>query len=210
MNIPYEYLSPYQKEFYSPDKQPKNKKLMCTQYNKKNYLLHYRNLKFYLEQGMIVTKIHSIIQFSQAPWMKDYIDSNTAKRDIAKENKNDFETNIWKLLNNSVFGKTMEDVRRRRDIHLVTNQDEMKKIATRPTFKNCVRFTENFAALETIKYETTMNKPIYVGFSVLELSKLLMYQMYYNVLLPKYQDKVELLYMDTDSFFLNIQTDRSI
>ena len=178
---------------------------MCTQCDKMNYLVHYRNLKYYVSQGMEVTAIHSIIEFKQSPWMKAYIDGNTEKRDQAKAVKNDFEINIWKLLNNSVFGKTMEDVRRRRDIHLVTNDYDCRKICSRPTFKNGVKFTETFSALETTKYETTFNKPIYVGFSVLELSKLLMYEMYYDVLQPFYPT-IELLYMDTDSFFLNIPT----
>jgi len=193
-------LSDYNKSFRSV--QTKAKKLVCTQLPKKNYLVHYRNLKFYLRMGLQVSKIHSIIEFEQSPWMKGYIDGNSEKRALGTS---DFEKSIYKLLNNSAFGKTMEDVRKRRNILLLTNPEEAIKIQSRPTFKSSTIFSPTLMAVETIRYEIEMNKPIYVGFSILELSKLKMYEMYYDVLQIKYPS-IELLYMDTDSFFLKVPT----
>ena len=198
-HAPPEIQSDYQRSF---NNKTKNKKLVCTQLPQEKYLIHYRNLKYYLSLGLKVNKIHSLISFNQSTWMKNYIDGNTAKRNAAATL---FEKDLYKVLNNAAFGKTMEDIRKRRDIIIITKAAEAVKIQSRPTFKNIKIFSEDLAAIEKVKYETTFNKPIYVGFAILELSKLLMYKMFYDVLQPTYPN-IELLYMDTDSFFLNIPT----
>ena len=101
--------------------------------NKTNYIVHYRNLQFYLEMGMKLTKIHRVMEFDQSRWLKPYIDFNTVKRQAAK---NAFEKDLFKLMNNSVYGKTMENTRRHLDVRVVTSQRRAKRYIARPTFKS--------------------------------------------------------------------------
>ena len=153
---------------------------------------------------MKLTKVHSVISFNQKPWLQSYIDSNTQKRTLSN---NDFGKDMYKNMNNSFSGKTMENVRKRENIDLVTNGDELKKMASKPTFKATRQFSDNLMAVHKHKLSVTLNKPIYLGFCILELSKLLMYEFFYNILVPKFEDNVNLLYMDTDSFILDIKTE---
>lgn len=110
-----------------------SKKLVPNLYHKKNYVLHYRNLKYYLAHGLILTKIHRAIEFTQSTWLKPYIDFNTKKR---KEAKNDFEKDFFKLMNNSVFGKCMENMRKRVNVELVTTKRRLKKLTAKPNFQS--------------------------------------------------------------------------
>uniref|UniRef100_UPI00358F3F6D uncharacterized protein n=1 Tax=Myxine glutinosa TaxID=7769 RepID=UPI00358F3F6D len=175
-----------------------------TLYNKKNYVLHQRNLRQYLSKGLRVEKIHRVIKFNQGHWLKGYIDFNTQRR---TESKTDFEKDFYKLMNNAVFGKTMENVRKRQNIRLSTSWKQASKLINRPSFTRAEVFTENFCAIHLIKESIEMDKPIYIGTSILDLSKSLMYDYFYNNLRNKYQNDVNLLYMDTDSFILQINTD---
>ncbi|XP_031570410.1 uncharacterized protein LOC116304770 [Actinia tenebrosa] len=170
--------------------------------NKKKYVVHYRNLQFYVRHGMRVTKVHRALKFRQEPWMRPYIDFNTQKRTAAK---NDFEKNLFKLMNNSVFGKTMENIRKRVSIKIVNTREEAKSYVSQPGF---VRYVDmlNFYVIHMKKANLFLNKPVYAGFTVLELSKLLMYEFYYDKLKPKYGDKCRLLYTDTDSLIMEIET----
>uniref|UniRef100_UPI00358E5CE0 uncharacterized protein n=1 Tax=Myxine glutinosa TaxID=7769 RepID=UPI00358E5CE0 len=133
-----------------------------------------------------------------------YIDFNTRKRTLGKT---DFEKDFYKLMNNAVFGKTMENVRKRQNIKLTTSWEQTSKLINRPSFERVEIFTENFCAVHMMKEEIEMDKPIYIGTTVLDLSKLLMYEYYYENLKTKYDDNVMLMYMDTDSFILSIKTD---
>jgi len=203
-----EDLSDYQKEL-NGNKASKINKLMCTVKDKNSYVIHYSNLQFYLNHGMSLKKstecptgVHRIISFVQESWLKVYIELNTKKRTKALTN---FEKDIYKLLNNAFFGKTMENVRKRVNIELVTSDVQLKKMASKPTFKAVKKFTENFVAVHKHRTQVKLDKPIYLGFCILELSKLLMYETFYNVFQPKFND-LSLLYMDTDSFVFNIYT----
>uniref|UniRef100_UPI00358F9C4F uncharacterized protein n=1 Tax=Myxine glutinosa TaxID=7769 RepID=UPI00358F9C4F len=194
---------PYGKLRWVKEKDYKNVLQLTTLYNKKNYVLHQRNLRQYLSKGLRVEKIHRVLKFNQSHWLKGYIDFNTQRR---TESKTDFEKDFYKLMNNAVFGKTMENVRKRQNIRLSTSWEQASKLINRPSFTRAEVFTENFCAIHLIKESIEMNKPIYIGTTILDLSKSLMYDYFYNNLRKKYQNDVNLLYMDTDSFILKINT----
>ena len=131
---------------------------------------------------MKLTKIHRVLQFDESPWLAKYIDFNTKKR---KEAKNDFEKDYFKLMNNAVFGKTLENLRKRINLKLTSNEDIYTKHASRANFISGKMFNENLFAINRIKEEFVLNRPIYVGMAILELSKLLMYDFHYNYMFRK-------------------------
>ena len=145
-----------------------------------------------------------MIQINQKAWLKPYIDMNA---ELRKEAKNDFEKEIFKLMNNAVFGKTVENVRKHRDIKLVTTDKRRNQLASEPNYHTTKYFSENLMAIEMKKTKVKMNKPIYLGMSILDISKTLMYEFWYDYIKPKYQDKAKLCYMDTDSFVIHIKTE---
>ena len=206
MKITPNMLSPYSQQLakdlhYHPGAV---EKLVPNLYNKSKYILHYRNLKLYLDLGMKLTKIHRILQFKQAPWLKPYIDLNTQKRAQAR---NAFEKDFFKLMNNSVFGKTMENIRKHVNVELVTNSSKMKKLVAQPTFKSAKQFNEHLVAVERLRSKLVLCKPVYTGFTVLELSKVLMYNFHYRYIKDKYGSRAQLLFTDTDSLCYSIQTE---
>ena len=136
--------------------------------------------------------------------MEKYIRFNTIKR---REAANDFEKNFFKLLNNSVFGKTMENLRNRRKVDLVTNDSKLKKLAMQPSFLNLKIFTEDLVAIERRVSEVKLNRPIYTGFTILDVSKTLMYNWHYNFVKKRYPQESKLLFTDTDSLVYQIETD---
>ena len=179
------------------------KKLVCNLFNKKKYVIHVNSLKQALNHGLKLKKIHRIIEFNQKEWLKTYIDMNTKLR---KEAKNDFEKDLFKLMNNSVFGKTMENIRNHKDIKLVTTDKKRNKLVSEPNYHTINLIPEDLSITEMKKTKIKMNKPIYLGLSVLEISKILMYEFWYDYMKPKYGNNVKLCYMDTDSFIMNIKT----
>ena len=179
-------------------------KLIPTLSNKEKYVLHYRNLQLYLDLGLKLKKIHRVLEFNQSPWLKQYIDFNTLKRTQAK---NSFEKDFFKLMNNSVFGKTMENIRKRVDVRLVTNEKKLLKMASKPTYVSSKIFNENLVAVHKIKESLTLNRPAYVGMCILDLSKTLMYDFHYNYIKEKYGDKARLLFTDTDSLTYEIEAE---
>ena len=177
--------------------------------DKTKYVLHYRNLQLYLSLGMKLKKIHRILEFNEAPWMEPYIRMNTEFR---KKSKSAFEKDFYKLMNNSVFGKTMENLRKRVDIKVVRTcgnpkeKEQLRKIIAEPNYDRAVIFSEELLALHSHKTRLKLNKPVYVGMCVLDLSKHLMYDWYYNTLKRKYGSQCTLLYTDTDSLLVDLKT----
>ena len=177
-------------------------KLIPTLSNKEKYVLHYRNLQLYTDLGLKLTKVHRVLEFNQSAWLKQYIDFNTQKRTNAK---NAFEKDFFKLMNNSVFGKTMENIRKRVDVRLVTNEKKLLKMVAKPTYVSSKIFNENLVAVHKIKESLTLNRPAYVGMCILDLSKTLMYDFHYNYIKQKYGSKAKLLFTDTDSLTYEIE-----
>ena len=179
-------------------------KLIPTLSKKEKYVLHYRNLQLYIDLGLKVAKVHRVLEFNQSPWLKQYIDFNTEKR---KNAKNAFEKDFFKLMNNSVFGKTMENIRKRVDVRLVTDEKKLLKYVSKPTYVSSKIFNENLVAVHKIKETLTLNRPAYVGMCILDLSKTLMYDFHYNYIKNKYGVKAKLLFTDTDSLTYEIEAE---
>ena len=164
-------------------------------------MIHIRALKQALNHELI---IKGVIQFNQKVLLLPSIDVNTKKQ---KESKNEFKKDFFKLMNNSVFGKTMENVRNHRDIKLVTTDKKRNKLVSEPNYHTTKLFSENLLATEMKKTKVKMNKPVYLGMSILDISKTLMYEFWYDYIKPKYGDRAKLCYMDTDSFVIYLETE---
>ena len=153
---------------------------------------------------MKITAVHRGISFYQSPWMEPYIRKNTELRMRATNN---FEKDFFKLMNNSVFGKTIENIRKRQNIHLIDNRKKALKLSSRPNFDRCTIFYKHLIAIHMKKTEVYFNKPVYVGQAILDLSKTLMFDFHYSYIKEKYENKAELLFTDTDSLMYCISTD---
>jgi len=203
-----ESLSEYQKRLMKDLelKPPESKKLLLTLEDKRNYVVHYRNLQFYLKQGMKLKRVHKLLEFEQECWMEPYIRMNT---EFGKNAKSDFEKNSYKLMNNSVFGKTMENLRNRVDIKTVGSNetDKIRKLIGSPLYSRHVLFSKDLAGIDMQKSTLFLNKPVYTGMTILDNSKILMYDFFYKELKKQYGSRCELLYTDTDSLLLEIETD---
>ncbi|XP_023225337.1 uncharacterized protein LOC111626253 [Centruroides sculpturatus] len=206
INIPYELLSNYQKTVLNKlnlKYTNTNKKLIPTLFDKTNYIIHYRNLKFYLEEGLIVTKIHRVLAFYQSAWLKKYINFNNKKR---QESTNDFDKSFFKLMNNSFFGKTCQNVRKRINLKAATTLKQYRRYLSKSSVENFQIINDNLTIFKMKKPNLILDKPIYIGFCVLELSKLHIYETFYKIFKNRYGENVHLLYTDTDSLTLQIYT----
>ena len=157
-----------------------------------------------MDLSLKIKKVHLVLQFNQSPWLKEYIDFNTKTRAHAK---NSFEKDFFKLMNNSIFGKTMESLRKRVDVRLVTDEKKLDKLTSKPTYVSSKIFNENLMAVHKIKEALTLNRPAYVGMCILDLSKMLMYDFHYNYIKEKYGDRAKLLFTDMDSLTFEIETE---
>ena len=180
------------------------KKLVPNLRNKNNYVVHYKTLMQCLRLGMKLKKIHRGIKFIECDFLKLYIDKNTNLRTQAKNN---FEKDFFKLMNNSVFGKTMENIRNRVNVKLVNTGEQFKKLTAKPNYESRKIFNENLVSVHMKKTSLTMNKPVYLGMSILDLSKIVMFDFHYQYIKPKYGKQAKLLFTDTDSFLYEIQTE---
>ena len=145
-----------------------------------------------------------MIEFDQSPFLKTCIDFNTELRTVAT---NDFEKYFFKFMNNAVFGKTMENIRKHKNIKPVTSEEKYLKTVMKPNFKSGVCFDENLMGCEMGKMKVVMNKPVYLGQAILDLSKTIMYEFHYDYMIPKYSENLKLCYMDTDSFVYDNKTE---
>ena len=179
------------------------KKLVCNLHDKKNYVVHINVLKQALDHWLKLRKVNRVIEFDQEAWLKEYIDVNTELRKTAS---NDFEKDFFKLMSNAVFGKTIENVRKNRDIKLVKTDKKRNKLVSEPNCHTMKLIDNNLAIIEMKKVKVKMNKPIYLGLSILDISKITLYEFWYDYVKSKYEDKGRLCYMDTDSFVVNIKT----
>ena len=177
---------------------------MCNLRINKKYVVHIRSVKQALNDGLKLKKVHRTIEFNQESWPKPYIDMNTELRKISK---NDFEKDLFKLMNNAVFGKTMENAKKHRDTKLVTTDKKRSKLVSEPNYHVMNYISEDLSIIEMKRTKVKMNKPIYLGLPILEISKLLMYEFWYDYMKPKYGDNVKLCYMDDDSFIMNFKTE---
>ncbi|CAH0549897.1 unnamed protein product [Brassicogethes aeneus] len=180
-------------------------KLMATLSDKKKYVIHYRALKQALANGLVLKKIHRTLKFKQFPWLKAYIDLNT---ELRKKAANEFEKNLFKLLNNAVFGKTMENIRKRVNIRLLTQwlgRYGAEAYIAKPEFKSCTIFNENLVAVELRKLKIFLNKPVYVGQAILDLAKTTIYNFHYDymdsLIYELYQDPYEVIRQDCLQYF---------
>ena len=156
-----------------------------------------------MKLGVKITKVHKI--FNEKPFLKNYIDLNT---NLRKKAKNDLEKDLFKLMNNAIFGKSMENVLNRSNIKLINNDPEkLLKLIRQPNFQNAYQISNKLCLVESKPIKTVFNKPIYLGASILETSKLHLYQFWYDHLQEKYNNKVELIYTDTDNLIIHVETD---
>ena len=183
------------------------KKLVSDFEDKIEYTTHISNLLFYLQMGWQLTRIHKVITYHEEAFLKPYIELNTNLRIKASNEGNDFMKELYKLMVNSLFGKTMENVRNRMQVDLVTDKEEMSKIINGSSAQRYQIIHDDMVAVEREKSITFLNKPLYIGFAVLELSKMIMNEFHYGVMKPLYGDRCKLLYTDTDSLIYSIKTE---
>ena len=201
-------LSQYQKHLIELNeskglKYISTEKLILDFYDKEKYVLHFKNLKLYLELGLKLDRIHRVLKFKQSKWLEPYIKLNTKLREKAIDK---FEQDLFKLYNNSVFGKSCENSRKHVNVKLVLSQNQAKNYLKKPLFQEFRIIDENKAIIKMRKSITPLIKPIFVGFCVLELSKKLMYDYHYFIFKKLYNDKITLCYSDTDSLLYEIKT----
>ena len=198
-------------------------KLVPSLLNREKYIVDGEALNFYVSQGIKLIKIHRCLKYRQSPWLKPYIKKNTEAR---AKSTNEFQKNFYKLANNSVYGQTLMDVTKFVDFELVTSPKQYKNRLRKPYLiksepylfpctnhqqypmaNSCSTEQSCVVAMEKIKRKVVLNRPIYLGFKILELAKIHMYDFWYNVLKERYKNRVCLLGTDTDSFIYELKCD---
>lgn len=191
----------------------KSQKLIANLYDKYDYIIHFIYLKECLKNGLILNKIHRVLQFRQDNFLQKYIDLNTRLRQNANTT---FEKDFFKLLNNAVFGKTIENKRKQVNVQLITKWKDLnnktnkyigaEKILLKPNVNSISIFSENLIAVHLNPEKIVLDRPIYIGFTVLELAKQHLYRFHYDFIKKKYNENAKLCYTDTDSLLYDIVT----
>ena len=185
----------------------KQKKLLLSFEPKKHYVIHSALLKFYIEElGVKVDCVHRDISFSQERVFSNYIAKNTEKR---AQSTTKFKKDYYKLKNNALYGKTVENLKKRKDVRLCNNRTSFVAQSSKPTYRRCIIIKENLVAAMLNKESICLDRPVYIGQAVLDLSKLRMYRLQY-VELQRYRhqfpgSKINIIAGDTDSFFLEVR-----
>ena len=193
-------LSPFQEKFPENAKK-ESKKLAPNMFAKKNYVVHARNLRYYEEMGVQIKKVHKVLEFKQTDWLASYINFNTKKR---AESRTTFEKNYYKLLNNSVYGKCVENVRKRIKVKVVNKREAGLRIVSKPSMLRSMTLRDDLVIFETRIEKIRLAKPVYVGMSILDLSKLYMMRFHYEKM-TQWFEKIELCFTDTDSLLYRIE-----
>ncbi len=200
-------LSDFQNQCYPDTEKQPAERLSVNLFDKSEYVMHYRTLQMCYALGLKITAFHRVIEFTQTPWMRTYIDLNTQKRTEAAKNENKFLVSLHKAYNNYLFGRSIMNCRKFQNVRVVTNKRYAKRLISNPLFKRAVIINESLMLVEMSVASLTLNRPVYAGFSVLEMSKEHMYDFFYSYVKRKYPGKQsQLCYMDTDSFLLEIHT----
>ena len=179
-------------------------KLVPNLYDKEKYILDLRNLQFYISHGMKLGHVYRVLTFKQKAWLKEYVEFNTEMR---KKCHHKCETDLFKLMNNSLYGKTIENVRNRVHIKLMKGDKRLLKQIAKPTFEGLVQYTPELVGVQQRTKCLKLNKPVSSGFTILDLAKLTMFQFHYDVMRRKYGNRAILLYTDTDSLIYEIKTE---
>ncbi|KAJ1526545.1 hypothetical protein ONE63_008132 [Megalurothrips usitatus] len=200
-------LSPLQKKLQKKFNLPKNcptEKLIPNLNDKTKYVVYGTTLKLYLELGMKLKKVHRVITFVQKAWLAPFINYNTEMRKKAVSN---FQKKNWKGYSNSCFGKTCENLRRRRNLRCTKDKDIFRKLVRSPLFHSFEIFDHGLVAVERRKAKITFNRPAYTGQVILDISKEIMYNFHYNIMKQRYGQDITVLATDTDSLIYKIKTD---
>lgn len=183
----------------------KHQKLMSTLENKYRYVAHFWTIQQAVKHGLKVKKIHRVLKFSQSCWLKPYIDSNTKRRAAAQSSS---QQKFFKDMNNSIFGKQLEDKRKHKNVKLVTSAKKLEKLVAKPNFETSIVINEKLVAVCMKKTAVKMDRPIYSGMSILDISKTLMYDFHYSKMVDYYgRNNIGICYMDTDAFVYWMKTD---
>ena len=181
----------------------KVEKLIANLHDKTKHVIHIKNLKQALIHGLVLKKVQRVIKFNLEAWLKTHIDMNAKLR---KKAENNFEKIFFKLMSNAIFVKAMENMRKYGDIKLVITDRRKNYLVSKSNYTTKF-FTETLLAIEMRKTQILRNKPVYLGISILVLSKTVMYDFWCDFVKPKYDEKAKICYMDTDSFIVHMKTD---
>ena len=204
--VPTDDLSSYNKLFLQRlgEKHTSVEKLVPDLKDKYNYVCSLKNLQFYVNHGLKLKKIHKVLTGNQATWMKPFIEFNTRMRAAATSK---FEKDFFKLMNNSCYGKLIEDIRKRRRVTAITSEIRAKRLVKKPQISDFQILDDDVTLIQAIPKVATLNKPIAAGFQVLESAKLLMAEWWYDKLKPRYGKGIKLIMSDTDSFLYIVKTE---
>ena len=192
------------KKYMLPKRQAPTKKLLETLYDKKDYVCHYSILKFLVDQGMEISQLKRVLQFDQKNFMKPYVELKTSMRQ--RPGLSEFKKNFLKLLNNSCFGKTMENLRKRQTLITVSDHETAKFYCNKFNFNRFTIFKEDLIGVTLMKKSIKRNKLTYIGAAILGLSKLELYNFHFNKMIPMYKNRAQVLYKDTESLFYEVRT----